>query len=118
MYICYIIYNESCSYIGITNNIERRLKQHNKILKGGAKYTTLKYNDFFKWKYAVIISGFKNKIHALQFEWALKHVNKKKGIINRINNLVILVNKDKWTKNAPCSINYNLNIFLNQQYRH
>ena len=26
-------------YCGITTNLERRLKQHNGVLKGGAKYT-------------------------------------------------------------------------------
>ena len=28
------------TYLGITNNMDRRIKQHNGILKGGAKYTT------------------------------------------------------------------------------
>ena len=111
MYNCYIIYNDNYSYIGITNNIPRRIKQHNQILSGGAKYTKKIKNG---WKYGCIIKGFKTKIHALQFEWALKHVNKKNGIVNRINNIVKLVNKRHWTKKSPCSIDYKLTIFFSE----
>ena len=41
-YYCYFLYNVSNkkNYIGITNNVTRRLRQHNKEIKGGAKYTT------------------------------------------------------------------------------
>lgn len=39
----YYTYIATCSdgtfYVGITKNLEKRLKQHNGILKGGAKYT-------------------------------------------------------------------------------
>ncbi len=31
--------NDNSLYCGITTNIERRLKQHNGLLSGGAKYT-------------------------------------------------------------------------------
>ena len=112
-YNCYIIFNDNYSYVGITNNIQRRLKQHNEILKGGAKYTKLiNCKLTTKWNYACYIDGFKNKIDALRFEWALKHVKPKTktGIFNRINKLLILLNKDKWTNNSPYSKNYKLTI--------
>ncbi|MBI2026172.1 MAG: GIY-YIG nuclease family protein [Candidatus Levybacteria bacterium] len=39
----YFVYIFKCSdgsfYTGITSDIEKRLKQHNGLLKGGAKYT-------------------------------------------------------------------------------
>ena len=110
-YKCYIIYNDNYSYVGITNNIKRRLKQHNEILKGGAKYTKLiNYKLTTQWNYACYIDGFKNKKDALRFEWALKHVmpKNKTGIVNRINKLLILFNKEKWTSNSPISLDYNL----------
>lgn len=41
-YLIYLLENNvnKKTYVGITNNLERRIKQHNNILKGGAKYTT------------------------------------------------------------------------------
>ena len=31
-YFCYIIYNNNLSYVGITNNLSRRIKQHNNLM--------------------------------------------------------------------------------------
>ncbi len=41
IYYCYLIYSQTqnTSYIGITNNLDRRIKQHNNIINGGAKAT-------------------------------------------------------------------------------
>ena len=43
-YIVYLLINTCCNntYIGMTNNKIRRLRQHNGELVGGAKYTTSK----------------------------------------------------------------------------
>jgi len=37
MYV--LLCNDNSFYCGITTNLERRLKQHNGEIKGGAKYT-------------------------------------------------------------------------------
>jgi predicted GIY-YIG superfamily endonuclease len=49
-YVIYLLVNpnNNCTYIGITNNTVRRIRQHNKELVGGAKYTTSQGKD---WKY-------------------------------------------------------------------
>ena len=38
-YIYVLLCNDNSFYCGITTNVERRLKQHNGVIKGGAKYT-------------------------------------------------------------------------------
>ena len=38
-YVYVLLCSDNSFYCGITTNIERRLKQHNGIIKGGAKYT-------------------------------------------------------------------------------
>ena len=51
-YIIYLLYNtkSTCTYVGITNNPNRRIRQHNGDLVGGAKYTKLKKGEG-EWKY-------------------------------------------------------------------
>ena len=51
-YIIYLLYNTSsrCTYVGMTNNQIRRIRQHNGDLVGGAKYTKMKKGDG-EWKY-------------------------------------------------------------------
>lgn len=51
-YIIYLLYNtnNNCTYIGITVNKERRLRQHNGELVGGAKYTKLQKKEG-EWKF-------------------------------------------------------------------
>ena len=38
-YMYVLLCNDNSYYCGITTCLERRLKQHNGIIKGGAKYT-------------------------------------------------------------------------------
>ncbi len=99
-WVCYIIYKNNNTYCGITNNVTRRLKQHNSIIKGGAKATTSKGPG---WNYLCQISGFQNKIQVLQFEWAVKHVlpNEGYGLFMRIKRLFHVLNSYKWTSKAP-----------------
>jgi predicted GIY-YIG superfamily endonuclease len=52
------------SYVGATNNFARRLRQHNDLLKGGARYTRRDsgWSPIFK------VRGFPKRRQALQFE--------------------------------------------------
>ena len=96
----YIISNGNSTYAGVSPNPVRRLRQHNGEIKGGAKYTTSRGHG---WKHFCIISGFHNKIQAMQFEWAVKHVPPRGagGVVNRIAKLYQVLNKDRWTSKAP-----------------
>lgn len=117
-WVCYIIKNKNCTYVGVSNDAEKRLRAHNGEIKGGAKYTTSKGPG---WKHICIISGFKTKIESMQFEWALKHCGRSRntgGIINRINKLEILFNKERWTKKSPLAKNIPLTLtWIDQKFR-
>ena len=108
----YIIQSENRSYIGMTNDFFKRWKQHNKIIKGGAKYTS-KYDN---WSPICIIDGFKTKSEAMQCEWKLKRVN---GYYNRILYLSkILQNNKVWTKKSPLISSQNLTIYTTDKFKH
>lgn len=96
----YIIENNGSTYAGVSNDPDKRLRKHNGEISGGAKYTTSKGPG---WKHVCIISGFRNKIESMQFEWASKHIPPRNagGLKNRIKKLFILLNKDKWTSKSP-----------------
>ena len=99
----YLIKNKQYTYVGFTNDIEKRIKRHNGLLSGGAKYTKSKGSG---WEYVCYITGFKNKIDALRFEWAFKHIKINKRISpieKRIEALQILLNKDYWTSKCDIS---------------
>lgn len=112
MYLVYILKSDNRSYIGMTNDFFKRWKQHNKIIKGGAKYTS-KYDN---WSPICIVDGFKTKSEAMQCEWKLKRV---KGYYNRICNLSkILQNNKTWTKKSPLISSQNLTIYTLDYYKH
>lgn len=57
------------TYIGATVDLERRLRQHNGELKGGARRTSARPGGWYRVCY---VSGFKTWQEALQFEWRWK----------------------------------------------
>ena len=111
MYLVYIIKSDNRSYIGMTNDFFKRWQQHNKILKGGAKYTS-KYEN---WSPICIIDGFETKSEAMQCEWKLKRA---KGYYNRIKNLSsILQNDQKWTSKSPLISSQKLTVYVIDKYK-
>lgn len=96
-YVCYCLQsvNTSKTYVGVTNNLERRLRQHNGELKGGAKYTS----TGGPWVLAILVGPFGTYQHALHFEWHWKHAAPRKftGLKGRQVKLESLVaRKIKW----------------------
>ena len=67
-YCCYLLRSGSSrrTYIGITNNLRRRIRMHNGEIKGGASKT----KRGRPWEMIAFIHGFQDSISALQFEWA------------------------------------------------
>lgn len=72
--------NKSKYYIGYTVDPQRRIMQHNRLKKNGAKSTA-----GYIWNYVALISNINDNIEGLQIEWRLKYSTKKTNIISRIN---------------------------------
>jgi structure-specific endonuclease subunit SLX1 len=65
------------TYIGATVDLDRRLKQHNKELSGGAIATSNKVLKGEIWRRHCYVSGFPTWQAALQFEWRWKQISRK-----------------------------------------
>jgi predicted GIY-YIG superfamily endonuclease len=106
--------NGEKTYCGATVNFERRIRQHNCEIVGGAKYTSAAVNSGTSdWSPVFLVHGFPNRVAALQFEWALKKQSlKEKGsrIDRRIRALHSLFKKDRVTLNADLLKNWDLDV--------
>ena len=95
-YFCYILQQKdklnSLNYVGYTVNYNRRIRQHNGIIKGGAFFT----KNRGPWEFLVVMTCPSwDSIKAMQTEWLIKHPTRKrkilkcfKGAQGRINSLV------------------------------
>ena len=70
MYV--LICNDNSFYCGITTNLEKRLKQHNGVIKGGAKYTRSRRPCKYIYKEAA-----QNRSDASKKEAAFKKLSRK-----------------------------------------
>lgn len=61
------------TYIGATVDPDRRLRQHNGQIKGGARAT--RAND---WERVALIGGFPSWSDALKFEWRWKQIKRRR----------------------------------------
>ena len=66
------------TYVGYTVDFKRRLRQHNREIKGGAKATAGR-----KWRMILQITGLPDKHHALSLEWHLKHYPVRRSDVQR-----------------------------------
>lgn len=71
--VVYCLSNGAQTYVGVTNDMKRRLRQHNGEIKGGARYTTLnkKRGKLGRWALAFLVTGFEKRSDALKLEWRL-----------------------------------------------
>lgn len=65
------------TYVGATVDLDRRLRQHNKEIKGGAHATGAKVAKGDTWIRAAHVAGFPDWQAALQFEWRWKQMTRK-----------------------------------------
>ena len=76
MYV-YLLVCESATYVGATVDLNRRLRQHNKEIVGGAVYTSRKVKQGLVWTRHCYVSGFPDWQATLQFEWRWKQLTRK-----------------------------------------
>jgi len=69
--------SHSNTYVGATIDLDRRLRQHNKEIKGGAHATSAKVKQGEIWERVCYVSGFPDWSAALQFEWRWKQITRK-----------------------------------------
>ena len=105
-FFCYMLYTNtsSATYIGATVDVDRRLRQHNKEIKGGAHATAMRVGQGLTWARACYVSLPEWRT-ALQFEWRwkqlgrtqFKHLN---PIDRRLYSLKYLLSLEKPTETA------------------
>lgn len=93
------------TYIGATVDVDRRLRQHNKELAGGAHATGAQVDKGAHWRRICYVRGFPTWRTALQFEWRWKQISRrispaKPAIERRLDALQELLSLDKATTAA------------------
>jgi predicted GIY-YIG superfamily endonuclease len=96
----YLLMSDHHTYIGATCDPDRRLRQHNGVLKGGARATRGKV-----WTRILYVSGFPTWSEALKFEWKWKRCGR--GINGRVRGLATLLSSGKSTASSIPFASYN-----------
>jgi putative endonuclease len=110
-YLVYLLLAEdkTRSYVGLTNNLAKRLRQHNQEIKGGARYTRGK-----AWRLVLAIRGFASDRCARQLEWRLHRYgrcNRRSGkdvLEKRVRHLCDAMNMERWTSTCKRTSEMNL----------
>jgi structure-specific endonuclease subunit SLX1 len=107
-YVYFIESTHGSTYIGATVNLERRIRQHNKEIKGGATATSNKVLNGEIWSYVCYVENFPSYNEALKFEWRWKQISrilqkknpKQNPREKRLEALKMLLELDKPTSKA------------------
>ena len=77
MFVYLLVCTDNSTYVGATVDLEKRLRQHNQEIKGGARQTGKKVGQGHSWTRACYVSQFPTWNAALQFEWRWKQISRK-----------------------------------------
>jgi len=104
-YVYLLVSTSGNTYVGATIDLDRRLRQHNKEIKGGAHATGIKVAQGESWIRAAHVSGFPDWQSALQFEWRWKQLSRKislqmKPLERRMKALKELLSLERSTSKA------------------
>jgi structure-specific endonuclease subunit SLX1 len=111
-YVYLLLASDNSTYVGATVDLERRLRQHNKEIKGGAFATGSKVEKGIVWIRAVHVEGFPDWQAALQFEWRWKQLTRNQNshqlpLLRRLKALKELIMLDKPTTKAKLYSEWN-----------
>jgi structure-specific endonuclease subunit SLX1 len=105
-YVYLLVSTSGATYVGATIDLDHRLRQHNKEIKGGAHATSAKVARGETWQRHCYVSGFPTWQSALQFEWRWKQIHRKLSrtgktpLENRMKALDMLLALDRPTTKA------------------
>ena len=105
-FYCYLLCTASGkhTYVGATTDPDRRLKQHNGKLSGGAKATGIQVARGEEWQRICVITGIPEWRSALQMEWRWKQLSRKEtdrvAVHRRLRALRVLLSLEKPTQSA------------------
>jgi structure-specific endonuclease subunit SLX1 len=107
-FVYFIQSTNGSTYIGATVDLGKRIRQHNKEIKGGATATSMKVLKGEAWTYVCHIENFPTWNEALKFEWRWKQISRQiqkskptqKPIERRLEALTTLLALDKPTSKA------------------
>jgi len=105
MYVYLLQCSDKSTYIGATVDLNRRLRQHNGEIQGGAKRTTGKLKKGKTWTRICHVSELPDWTATLQFEWRWKQLSRKYNsnmdpLERRIRALHDLLSLDRSTSKA------------------
>jgi predicted GIY-YIG superfamily endonuclease len=75
-FVYFIESTKGSTYIGATVNLDKRIRQHNKEITGGAKLTSNKVIKGEIWQYICFVENFPTYNEALKFEWRWKQISR------------------------------------------
>jgi len=107
-FVYFIESTNGSTYIGATVNLDKRIRQHNKEIKGGATATSIKVCKGEVWSYVCYVENFPEWTEELKFEWRWKQISRQiqktkptqKPIERRLEALKTLLALDKPTTKA------------------
>jgi len=107
-FVYFIQSTNGSTYIGATVDLGKRIRQHNKEIKGGATATSIKVLSGETWSYVCHVENFPAWTEALKFEWRWKQISRiiqksnprQKPIERRLEALKKLLSLDKPTSKA------------------
>jgi structure-specific endonuclease subunit SLX1 len=113
-YVYFIESTNGSTYIGATVDLDKRIRQHNKEIKGGATATSIKVNNGEIWSYVCYIENCLTWQAALQCEWRWKQLSRQiqksnprqKPKERRLEALKKLLELDKPTSKAELYSNW------------
>ena len=75
-YVYFIESTKGATYIGATVDLDKRIRQHNKEIVGGAVTTSNKVVQGEIWSYHCYVENFPSYNEALKFEWRWKQLSR------------------------------------------